>query len=46
MSLYLKVIGIVILIVVGGGAALLLTWDIPPPEGPIEKVLSNDRFPS
>lgn len=27
------------------GAIFLLTWDIPPPSAPVEKVLPDDRFP-
>ncbi len=46
MPVYLRIIGILILLVVGGGLALLLTVDIPPPAGPIEKVLPDERFDS
>lgn len=44
MSLSLRIIGILLLLVIGGGVVFLLTWDIPPPQGPIEKVVPNDRF--
>jgi hypothetical protein len=40
----LKILAIIVLLVVGGGFAFLLTWDIPPPSAPVEKVLPNDRF--
>jgi hypothetical protein len=40
---------IIALVVVAGlltsGAIFLLTWDIPPPSAPVEKVLPDDRFP-
>jgi len=44
MSLSIRIIGIFLLLVIGGGAAFLLTWDIPPPHGPIEKIVPDDRF--
>lgn len=34
-----------ILLVLAGGAAFLVTWDIPAPTAPVEKVIPNDRFP-
>jgi len=40
----LKVLVVILLLVIGGGIGFLLTWDIPPPSGQIEKVLSNERF--
>ena len=46
MSIYLRIIGILLLLVIGGGVALLLTFDMPPPAGPIEKVLPDERFDS
>ncbi len=30
---------------VGAGALFLTTWDIPAPSAPVEKVISNERFP-
>lgn len=27
------------------GGVFLLTWDIPPPSTPVEKVLPDERFP-
>ena len=42
----LRIIAILLLLVIGGGLAFLLTWDIPPPPGPIEKVLPDERFDS
>jgi hypothetical protein len=39
----------VVFIVLAGlivsGGFFLLTWDIPPPSAPVEKVLPDDRFP-
>jgi len=29
-----------------GGAVFLATWEIPAPSAPVEKVISNDKFPS
>jgi hypothetical protein len=29
----------------GAGALFLITWDIPPPAMPSEKMLPDDRFP-
>lgn len=46
MPIYLRVIAILLLLLIGGGLAFLLTWDIPPPSGPIEKVLPDERFDS
>ncbi|MDE0050833.1 MAG: hypothetical protein OXO52_13680 [Rhodospirillales bacterium] len=40
----MKVLVVILLLVIGGGIGFLLTWDIPPPSGQIEKVLSNERF--
>jgi len=40
----LKILVIVLLLIIGGGIGFLLTWDIPPPAGPVEKVLSSERF--
>lgn len=40
----MKVLVIILLLIIGGGIGFLLTWDIPPPPGPVEKVLSNERF--
>ena len=34
-----------IVLILAGGAVFLLTWDIPAPTAPIEKVVPNDRFP-
>lgn len=40
---------LVALIVLAGlivsGGFFLLTWEIPPPSTPVEKVLPDDRFP-
>ncbi|MGF1625943.1 MAG: hypothetical protein ACFCVH_13755 [Alphaproteobacteria bacterium] len=35
---------ILILLVVVGGGVFLSQWDIPPPEGAIEKIIPNERF--
>lgn len=29
-----------------GGAAFLATWEIPAPSAPVEKVISDDKFPN
>jgi hypothetical protein len=29
-----------------GGAVFLATWEIPAPSAPVEKVISDDKFPS
>jgi len=34
-----------LLLILAGGVAFLLTWDIPAPTAPVEKVIPNDRFP-
>jgi hypothetical protein len=44
MSVYIRVVLVVLVLVIGGGIAFLLTWDIPPPTSPIEKTLPDDRF--
>ncbi len=44
MSVYLRIVLIVLVLAIGGGIAFLLTWDIPPPTSPIEKTLPDDRF--
>ena len=39
---------IVLVLIVGlltSGGLFLLTWDIPAPSAPVEKVLADDRFP-
>ena len=35
---------ILIALVVVGGGVFLSQWDIPPPEGTIEKIIPNERF--
>ena len=40
----MKVLVVILLLIIGGGIGFLLTWDIPPPSGQIERVLSNERF--
>jgi hypothetical protein len=44
MGSYTRIILLLLVLVIGGGMAFLLTWDIPPPSGPIEKVLPDARF--
>ena len=41
-----KVIIILVLVVLFGGlgAGFLVTWDMPAPSEPREKIISNDRF--
>ncbi|MDE0943834.1 MAG: hypothetical protein OSB58_15560 [Alphaproteobacteria bacterium] len=38
-------IAAVLILVVGGGMAFLAMWEIPAPSAPVQKVLSDDRFP-
>ena len=35
-----------VVILVAAGGLFVLTWEIPPPTVPVEKVLSDDRFPN
>jgi len=35
----------IVLLVIAGAAVFLVTWDIPPPTAPVEKVIPNERFP-
>lgn len=45
----MKKTSLIALVVVAGlivsGGFFLLTWDIPPPSAPVEKVLPDERFP-
>ena len=36
---------IILLLAIVGAAVFLMTWDIPPPTAPVEKVVPNERFP-
>ncbi len=36
---------IVVALVIAGAAVFLVTWDIPAPTAPVEKVIPNERFP-
>ena len=36
---------VLIILLLGGGTAFLMTWDIPPPTAPVQKVIPNDRLP-
>ncbi|MDP7342691.1 MAG: hypothetical protein QF767_04870, partial [Alphaproteobacteria bacterium] len=44
MGFYARIILVLVVLAIGGGLAFLLTWDIPPPTGPIEKVVPDARF--
>lgn len=37
---------LLLLLVVGGGSVFLMTWDIPPPTAPVQKVIPHDRLPN
>ena len=39
-----RIILVLLVLAIGGGLAFLLTWDIPPPTGPIEIALPDERF--
>ena len=39
-----KILLVLVVLAIGGGLAFLLTWDIPPPTGPIEIDLPDERF--
>ncbi len=41
----LGILLIVLLLAIVGAAVFLMTWDIPPPTAPVEKVVPNERFP-
>ena len=42
-KLRLFAVSLLVGVLVAGGV-FLMTWDIPPPDGQIEKILPNDRF--
>ena len=48
-SVLMKKTSLIALVVVAGlivsGGFFLLTWDIPPPSAPVERVLPDERFP-
>ena len=44
MGFYTRFILLLVVLAIGGGFAFLLTWDIPPPTGPIEKFVPDARF--
>lgn len=46
MSKSFLVLFVLILGTLLGGALFLMTWEIPAPGEPVEKVLPDDRFPS
>ena len=41
---FTRVLLILILLVLVGGGVFLSQWDVPPPEGEIEKIIPNERF--
>ena len=41
-----KLIFFLVLLVLAGAGVFLVTWDIPAPTSPVEKVIPNDRFPN
>ncbi len=45
MSRLSLVLAILVFVAGAGVAVLLMTWDIPPPTAPVEKVIPDDRFP-
>lgn len=45
MSIYFRIVLVLILLLVAGALIFLVTWDVPPPLGPINKVLPDARFP-
>lgn len=44
MSALLKTLIVILILVLGGGILFLWTWDMPPPQENVEKVLSNDEL--
>lgn len=36
---------VLIVLLAGAGAVFLVTWDIPPPSQPVERVIDDGRFP-
>lgn len=42
---FVTILLVLLLLLFGGGAAFLMTWDIPPPTAPVQKVIPNDRLP-
>jgi|APSaa5957512493_1039668.scaffolds.fasta_scaffold195538_1 hypothetical protein len=45
MSIYFRIVLILIFLVVAGALIFLVTWDVPPPLDPINKVVPDARFP-
>jgi len=45
MSIYFRIVLILLLLLVAGALIFLVTWDVPPPLDPINKVLPDARFP-
>ena len=45
MSIYLRIVlGVLVLLIIGI-LVFLITWDVPPPVDPINKVVPDARFP-
>jgi len=44
MRILYRLFGIALVLSLIGGTIFLLTWNIPPPSAPIEKVIPNERF--
>ncbi len=42
---FARVMTIIFFLLLVGGIVFLLTWDIPAPTAPVERVIPNDRFP-
>ncbi len=40
-----RVLGLTVVIGLVAGIVFLMTWDIPAPTAPVEKILPDDRFP-
>ncbi len=45
MNRFIAVLVLLLVVAIAGGVVFLATWDIPPPQQGVEKVLPNDRFP-
>ena len=39
-----RIMFMALLLILAGGTIFLVTWDIPAPVAPVEKVIPNDRF--
>ena len=45
MSIYLRIVLVLLLLLVAGALVFLITWDVPPPSDPIVKEILDARFP-